>query len=76
MFVWTVYKCSVDRCFVCILDTPRYPGMVSELDCWMEWIENQMAEEPYDNPVDDEMDDFIGGMYLHTVELGPVLLNQ
>lgn len=50
--------------YTCILfsDAPRYPGMVSELDCWMEWIENQMAEEPYDNPVDDEMDDFIGGL--------------
>lgn len=45
-----------------ISDTPRYPGMVSELDCWMEWIENQMAEEPYDNPIEDEMVDFIGGM--------------
>ena len=36
--------------------------MVSELDCWMEWIENQMAEEMYDVPTEDDMDDFIGGM--------------
>ena len=36
--------------------------MVSELDCWMEWIENQMAEEMYDVPTEDDMDDFIGGI--------------
>ena len=41
--------------------------MVSELDCWMEWIENQMAEEPYDNPLDDEMEDFIGGIYMYII---------
>ena len=34
---------------------------MSELDCWMEWIENQMAEEMYDIPTEDDMDDFIGG---------------
>lgn len=35
--------------------------MVSELDCWMEWIENQMAEEMYDSPSLDDYEDFIGG---------------
>lgn len=44
-----------------ISDTPRFRGMVSELDCWMEWIENQMAEEMYDVPTEDDMDDFVGG---------------
>jgi len=38
--------------------------MVSELDCWMEWIENQMAEEMYETPALDDLDDFIGGMIL------------
>lgn len=48
-------------------DTPRYRGMVSELDCWMEWIENQMAEEVYDTPTVDDLDEFIGGIsYLHS----------
>jgi hypothetical protein len=37
--------------------------MVSELDCWMEWIENQMAEEMYDSPSMDDLEDFIGGDY-------------
>ena len=36
--------------------------MVSELDCWMEWIENQMAEEMYDVPTEDDMEDFVGGI--------------
>jgi hypothetical protein len=41
--------------------------MVSELDCWMEWIENQMAEEVYDTPTVDDLDEFIGGIsYLHS----------
>ena len=35
--------------------------MVSELDCWMEWIENQMAEEMYDVPTEDDMEEFVGG---------------
>ena len=54
--------------FVCdFSDTPRYRGMVSELDCWMEWIENQMAEEVYDTPTVDDLDEFIGGIsYLHS----------
>ena len=43
--------------------------MMSELDCWMEWIENQMAEEPYDNPTEDDMDDFVGGLVILTLYL-------
>ena len=27
----------------------------------MEWIENQMAEEMYDVPTEDDMEDFVGG---------------
>ena len=50
-------------CIEFLADTPRFRGMVSELDCWMEWIENQMAEEMYDIPTEDDMDDFIGGTH-------------
>ena len=28
----------------------------------MEWIENQMAEEMYDVPTEDDMEDFVGGI--------------
>lgn len=51
--------------------TPRYRGMVSELDCWMEWIENQMAEEMYDSPSLDDFEDFIGGISEPTTAGGP-----
>ncbi|XP_052230247.1 short transient receptor potential channel 4-associated protein-like [Dreissena polymorpha] len=56
--------------------TPRYPGMQSELDCWMEWIENQMAEEQCDNPVEDEMDMFVGGITAPTTAGSPMQLQQ
>jgi Trpc4-associated protein len=56
--------------------TPRYPGMVSELDCWMEWIENQMAEEPYDNPVEDDSFEFVGGITAPTTAGSPMVLQQ
>lgn len=42
--------------------------MVSELDCWMEWIENQMAEEVYDTPTVDDDEDFIGGKISYVVQ--------
>eukprot|EP00918_Siedleckia_nematoides_P024820 GHVU01053597.1.p1 GENE.GHVU01053597.1~~GHVU01053597.1.p1 ORF type:complete len:770 (-),score=71.82 GHVU01053597.1:2839-5148(-) len=42
--------------------TPRYRGMVSELDCWMEWIENSMADTAFDTPTEDDDDEFIGGI--------------
>lgn len=35
--------------------------MVSELDCWMEWIENQMAEEVFEQQNHDDFEDFTGG---------------
>ncbi|KAK7115154.1 short transient receptor potential channel 4-associated protein-like isoform X2 [Littorina saxatilis] len=42
--------------------TPRFRGMVSELDCWMEWIENQMADEVFEQQNHDDFEDFIGGI--------------
>ena len=69
-------KCTVFVC-VCIYvyvylnyffpDTPRYPGMMSELDCWMEWIDNQMADELYEPQSADDFEEFIGGVnrFLH-----------
>jgi len=42
--------------------TPRYRGMPSELDCWMEWIDNQMADEVYEPQATDDFEDFIGGV--------------
>lgn len=56
--------------------TPRFRGMVSELDCWMEWIENQMAEEMYDVPTEDDMDDFIGGITIPTTQGSPMVVQQ
>lgn len=56
--------------------TPRYRGMVSELDCWMEWIENQMAEEMYDSPSLDDFEDFIGGISEPTTAGGPMNQQQ
>lgn len=47
--------------YFCKKDTPRYRGMPSELDCWMEWIDNQMADEVYEPQGADDFDDFIGG---------------
>lgn len=44
------------------LDTPRFPGFVSELDCWMEWIENQMDDDDLSEDANtDEFEDFVGG---------------
>ena len=43
-------------------DTPRYMGMPSELDCWMEWIDNQMADEVYEPQMPDDFEEFVGGM--------------
>ncbi len=36
-------------------------GMQSELDCWMLWIENSMADSAFDMPVIDDFDEFQGG---------------
>ncbi|KAL5022171.1 hypothetical protein ScPMuIL_001326 [Solemya velum] len=56
--------------------TPRYRGMVSELDCWMEWIDNQMAEEMYDAPSSDDLEDFIGGISEPTAAGGSMVIQQ
>ena len=45
-----------------VADTPRYRGMVSELDCWMEWIDNQMADEVFEMQDHDDLEDFVGGL--------------
>lgn len=49
---------------MCILltDTPRFQGFASELDCWMEWIENQMDDDDTSEEANtDEFEDFVGG---------------
>ena len=49
-------------CFSAVLtDYPRYRGMVSELDNWMEWIENSLSDDVAETPTVDDLDDFIGG---------------
>ena len=47
--------------FLYLSDSPRYRGMDSELDCWMEWIENSMADAAFDQPSTDDLENFIGG---------------
>ena len=43
-------------------DVPRYPGLDSELACWMEWIENSMSDDLFEaSNGDDALDTFIGG---------------
>ncbi|XP_014671156.1 PREDICTED: short transient receptor potential channel 4-associated protein-like isoform X2 [Priapulus caudatus] len=39
---------------------PRYPAITNELDTWMQWIDNQMAEEDESVDVESSLDDFIG----------------
>lgn len=56
--------------------TPRYRGMVSELDCWMEWIENQMAEEVFEPQNRDDFEDFLGGISEPSAEGGPMVQQQ
>ncbi|KAI8746483.1 short transient receptor potential channel 4-associated protein-like isoform X1 [Biomphalaria glabrata] len=56
--------------------TPRYRGMPSELDCWMEWIDNQMADEVYEPQVADDYDDFVGGVSEPTSEGQPMIAQQ
>ncbi|CAI9716469.1 Hypothetical predicted protein [Octopus vulgaris] len=47
--------------------TPRFPGFVSELDCWMEWIENQMDDDDLSEDANtDEFEDFVGGISVAT----------
>ncbi|KAH9509476.1 Short transient receptor putative channel 4-associated protein [Bulinus truncatus] len=56
--------------------TPRYRGMPSELDCWMEWIDNQMADEVYEPQASDDFDDFVGGVSEPTSEGQPMIAQQ
>ncbi|XP_041375962.1 short transient receptor potential channel 4-associated protein-like [Gigantopelta aegis] len=56
--------------------TPRYPGMVSELDCWMEWIDNQMADELYEPQSADDFEEFMGGISEPVSEGGPMIQQQ
>ena len=37
--------------------------MMSEVDCWMEWIENAMADSAFEENIIDDFDEFIGGWY-------------
>ena len=46
--------------------------MDSELACWMEWIENSMADDAFETPTIDDLDEFIGGQsYLFVYLLKP-----
>lgn len=56
--------------------TPRYRGMPSELDCWMEWIDNQMADEVYEPQGNDDFEEFIGGVSEPTSEGAPMVAQQ
>ncbi|ELU14681.1 hypothetical protein CAPTEDRAFT_176924 [Capitella teleta] len=53
--------------------TPRYQGMSSELDNWMEWIENSMADEAFDSPQGDDLLGFIGGVSAMASRTGPLV---
>ena len=57
-FTWASEDLSI---FLPFTDSPRYNNMESELDCWMEWIENSMAEAAFDTQSSDDFDNFIGG---------------
>ncbi|BFZ19837.1 hypothetical protein BsWGS_22878 [Bradybaena similaris] len=56
--------------------TPRYRGMPSELDCWMEWIDNKMADEVYEPQAADDFEDFVGGVSEPTSEGNPMVAQQ
>lgn len=56
--------------------TPRFRGMVSELDCWMEWIDNQMADEVFDQQDRDDLEDFVGGISEPCSEGGALVQQQ
>ena len=44
-----------------LMETPRFRGMNSELDNWMEWIDNQMSEDAFEPPSIDDFEKFTGG---------------
>ncbi|RUS72825.1 hypothetical protein EGW08_019418 [Elysia chlorotica] len=56
--------------------TPRYMGMPSELDCWMEWIDNQMADEVYEPQMPDDFEEFVGGVSEPGSEGHPMVAQQ
>ncbi|KAK2190340.1 hypothetical protein NP493_84g05051 [Ridgeia piscesae] len=53
--------------------TPRFRGMDSELACWMEWIENSMADDDFESPTIDDLDEFIGGISAPAAPGGPMI---
>ncbi|XP_046354542.1 short transient receptor potential channel 4-associated protein-like isoform X1 [Haliotis rubra] len=69
-------KLAIAKEYLFHADTPRYRGMVSELDCWMEWIENQMADELYETQTVDDFEEYIGGVSEPTTEGGSLILQQ
>ncbi|KAL8560898.1 hypothetical protein ACOMHN_059082 [Nucella lapillus] len=64
------------RIAICKEYTPRFRGMVSELDCWMEWIDNQMADEVFDQQDRDDLEDFVGGISEPCSEGGSLVQQQ
>jgi Trpc4-associated protein len=47
--------------------------MSSELDNWMEWIENSMADEAFDAPMNDDLENFVGGVSCMASRAGPLV---
>ena len=43
--------------------------MPSELDCWMEWIDNQMADEVHEPLAADDFEEFVGGKLNSTYDI-------
>lgn len=61
--------------------TPRFQGFSSELDCWMEWIENQMDDDEDNETTSeeahaDEFDDFVGGISVARARGSPLKTQQ
>ncbi|CAH1779910.1 unnamed protein product [Owenia fusiformis] len=53
--------------------TPRYRSMQSELDCWMEWIDNSLSDCAFDEPITDDWENFIGGISEPVSSSGPMV---
>ena len=59
---------------VLLPDIPRYSGMQSELDCWMEWIENSLADSAFEEqPLCDDLAEFMGGVSAMATPNGPMV---
>lgn len=58
--------------------TPRFQGFASELDCWMEWIENQMDDDDdtSEEANTDEFEDFVGGISVARARGSPLKTQQ